>query len=44
MKPDKGVGVVILDSVDCKRKIFDILNDKTKFKLCCNDISAKREV
>ena len=28
MKPDKGVGVVILDSVDYKRKMFDILNNK----------------
>ena len=24
--------------------MFNILNDKTKFKLCCNDLFAKREV
>ena len=36
MKPDKGVGVVIFDFVDNrpKREMLDILNDKTKFKLC----------
>ena len=44
MKPDKGVGVVILNSIDYKRKMYDILNDKTKFTICSNDISAKREV
>ena len=44
MKPDKGVGVVILNSTDYKRKMYDILNDKTKFTKCSNDISAKREV
>ena len=31
MKPDKGVGFVILNSLD-SAKIFDILNDKTKFR------------
>ena len=44
MKPNEGVGVVISNSVDYKQKMFDILTDKTKFKLCCNDMSAKREV
>ena len=38
------VGVVILNSIDYKQKMFNILNDKTKFKLCCNDIFANREV
>ena len=44
IKPDKGVGVVILNSIDYKRKMYDILSDKTKFTKCSNDKSTKREV
>ena len=29
MKPDKGVGVVILNSIDYKWKMYDILSDMT---------------
>ena len=31
MKPDKGVGVAILNFIDYERKMYDNLNDKTKF-------------
>ena len=31
MKHDDGVGVVILNSINNKRKMYDISNDKTKF-------------
>ena len=44
IKPDKGVGVVILNSIYYKRKMYDILNDKIKFTKCSNNVSAKREV
>ena len=38
VKPDKGNGVVILNTCDYKAKVKDILSDNTKFKVINNDI------
>ena len=39
LKPDKGAGVVIMDSTDYKRKLYDIINDTSKFT-CLGDLSV----
>ena len=38
------MGVVILNTIDYKNKMYDILNDWTKFIVCQNGFSSKREV
>ena len=43
LKPDKGNGVVILDRTVYLDSCFNILNDKTKFKLLDNDPTLLRE-
>jgi len=39
-KPDKGRGVVILNSCDYKQKILNILSDHTKFKRITTEVST----
>ena len=43
LKPDKGNGVVILDRNIYLDSCFNILNDKSKFKLLDNDPTLLRE-
>ena len=31
-KPDKGCGVVILNSADYEQKVYDVINDSDKFE------------
>ena len=44
VKPNKAIGVAILNTIDYKNKMCDILNNKTKFNVRHNDFSSKREV
>ena len=41
--PDKGEGVVIINKLDYNRMIYDIINDKSKFKLLDGDPTINRE-
>ena len=43
LKPDKGNGVVILNKIDYVKGIYDIINDKNKFKELNNDPTINRE-
>ena len=39
-RPDKGNGVVIMDKIDYIKKMDDILNDPSKFKLISKDVGT----
>ena len=38
-RPDKGIGIVILNRCDYANKMYDILNDVSKFLPCNHDTS-----
>ena len=42
-KPDKSNGVVILDKVNYIKKVYTIIDDKTKFKMLERDPTGSRE-
>ena len=42
-KPDKGNGVVIMDRVDYINKLYNIVNDPSKFTKLTVDPTEKRE-
>ena len=42
-KPDKGNGVVVMDRSDYINKLYNIVNDSSKFNLLTNDPTEKRE-
>ena len=43
VKPDKGNGVIILDRGDYDKKLFEIINDSTKFKKLKKDETVSRQ-
>lgn len=44
VRPDKGNGVVIIDKVVYLDKMYELVNDNTKYKLLNNDPTKTREV
>ena len=43
LRPDKGNGVVIMDKITWKSKMYELLNDKSKFKEITSDPTKLRE-
>ena len=43
LKPDKGIGVVVMDRIAYEQGIFAIISDTSKFKVIDNDPTLQRE-
>ena len=43
LRPDKGNGVVIMDKITYKSKMYELLNDESKFKQLGSDSAKLRE-
>ena len=43
LRPDKGNGVVIMDAITYKSKMYELLNDESKFKQLTSDPTKLRE-
>ena len=43
LRPDKGNGVVIMDAITYKSKMYELLNDESKYKQLTSDPTKLRE-